>query len=178
MCISIESTYYTCLVLIYYLIVDLTVLMSKYGNMATFTIQIEAEKDVELIKKWESVLNYFDERIQPVPEHHQEKVAVLLEKVELAEYKKIAQEGTWKGLRNDGEELSRICKTLIPFIRRNYHHFINEVNLTIEHYPIEIGNGELSNVMYDYERRIIGNHLYDYGIFNLWKVNGKYFIDG
>lgn len=150
----------------------------KYPVMATFTLKIEAEKDVELIKKWENVLNYSDKNTQSVPEHQQEKVAVLLEKIEHAMYKTIAQESTWEGIGIDRPNLTRIYKTLIPFIRRNYIHFMNDINLTIEHYPVEIGNGELSNVIYDYERRILGNHLSDYPIINLWKINGKYYLDG
>lgn len=150
----------------------------KYPVMATFTLKIEAEKDVELIKKWENVLNYSDKNIQPVPEHQQEKVAILLEKIEHAMYKTIAQESTWEGIGINRPNIARIYKTLIPFIRRNYNHFINEVSLTIERYPVNVGNGDLANVIYDYEHNIMGNHLYDYDIISLWKINGKYYLDG
>lgn len=150
--------------------------------MATFTLKIEAEKDVELIKKWETVLNYSDKNTQSVPEHQQERVAVLLEKIEYAMNKTIAQESTWESAwestRINSPNLTRIYKSLIPFIRRNYNHFINEVSLTIEHYPINVGNGDLANVIYDYERNIMGNHLYGYDIISLWKINGKYYLDG
>jgi hypothetical protein len=146
--------------------------------MATFTLKVEVEKDIELMKKWETVLNYSDKNTQPVPEHQREQVSVLLEKVELAMNKHIIEESAWTSVLGNNTDRRRIYRTLIPFIRRNYTHFINEINLTIEHYPIELGCGELAKVVRDYECKIIGNHVYDYDIVGLWKINGKYYLDG
>jgi hypothetical protein len=133
----------------------------------TITIPITYDNDTSILSKWKMMLEYTD-RYTPIaiPEKYHLTMARLFEKVEYS----------IKPFLLSAKVPNDALKTIIPFFQRNWQEFLDVGDFTMEHFPLNIARGQLGEVIHKYESDLMGNHLWEHDLVNLWKINDKFWL--
>lgn len=127
------------------------------------TIKIAQEYPPELLIKWKSMLDFSDITVPSIPAKFHNKAVILFEKAE-------------KAIKSISDSPKHLIQSIIPFFRRNYEDFLECEEITMEHFPLTIAHGELGKVIHKYESDLMGNHLWEHDLVNLWKINDKFYL--
>jgi hypothetical protein len=130
------------------------------------SINILPDPQYEIVQKWRALLEYTEGKLLPIPQKHHIKAALLFERVEKA----------LKHLLDSSNVHNHLPKTIIPFFRKNYEYFLDCDHITMEHFPLNIAHGQLGNIIHKYESDLMGNHLWEHDLVNLWKINDKFWL--